>query len=66
VSLLSWWLVVPSLLVIAFGVLAFRRSRFNWTGPGGRRARLGIALAVLSVVALLMAVFIILDVVPTE
>jgi hypothetical protein len=62
----SWWLVVPSLLVIAFGVLAFRRSRFNWNELGGRRARLAIALAVLAVVVLLVALFISLGDIATE
>ena len=63
---MSWWLIVPSLLAIAFGVLAFRRSRFNSNELGGRRARLGIALAILSVVALLVALFMFLGDIATE
>jgi hypothetical protein len=62
----SYWLIVPSLLAIAFGVLAFRRSRFNGNELGGRRARLAIALAVLAVVALLVALFMLLGDIATE
>jgi hypothetical protein len=59
VSLVSCWMVVPSVLAITFGLVGNKRSGPDWDNLGGRRARMGIALGVFSLVALAIGYFIV-------